>query len=100
MKTKNRPQHPGAYLAERQPGIMSKTAMAAKLNMSRTTLWKLMKGEARLDPDMAAILGEMSGDGPAFWLKLQHDFDVWQAEQMARKSPGRASDMAKRLPRL
>ena len=81
MNTKNKPQHPGAYLNEIQPAIMSKTAMAAKLNMSRTTLWKFMKGEARLDPDMAAILGEITGEGTAFWLKLQHDWDLWQAER-------------------
>ena len=63
--------------------------MAAKLNMSRTTLWKLMKGEARLDPDMAAILGEMSGDGPAFWLEMQL---AWDLEQ-ARKSPDMAAPL-------
>lgn len=68
--------------------------MAAKLSMSRTTLWKLMKGEMRLDPDMAAILGEISGEGPGFWLRMQLAWDLEQAEKMACKSPGRASDIA------
>ena len=63
--------------------------MAAKLNMSRTTLWKLMKGEARLDPDMAAILGEMSGDGPAFWLEMQLAWDL----ERACKSPDMAAPL-------
>ena len=64
--------------------------MAAKLNMSRTTFWKLMKGEARLDPDMAARLGEISGDGPAFWLQMQLAWDL----ERACKSPDRGADMA------
>ena len=81
MSMKNKPQHPGAYFAEIQPGLMTKTAMAAKLNMSRTTLWKFMRGETRLDPDMAAGLGEITGDGAVFWLKLQHAWDLWQAER-------------------
>ena len=55
---------------------MTKTAMAAKLNMSRTTLWKFMRGETRLDPDMAAGLGEITGDGTAFWLQMQLDYDL------------------------
>jgi addiction module HigA family antidote len=81
MNTRNKPQHPGAYLAEIQPGLMTKTALAAKLNMSRTTLWKLMKGEVPLDPGLAARLGDITGDGAAFWLKLQHAWDLWQAER-------------------
>ena len=58
---------------------MSKTALAAKLNMSRTTLWKFMRGETRLDLDLAAGLGEITGEGAAFWLKLQHEHDLWIA---------------------
>jgi addiction module HigA family antidote len=75
-----KPQHPGQYLAEIQPGLMSKTALAAKLNISRTTLYSFKRGETRLDPDMAARLGKLHKDA-AFWLKLQHKHDLWQAEQ-------------------
>ena len=81
MNTENIPQHPGAYLSEIQPEIISKTALAAKLNMSRTTLWKFIRGKTRLKPDLAAILGDITGDGTAFWLKLQHAWDLWQAER-------------------
>ena len=73
--------HHGLYLGAIQPGLMTKTALAAKLNMSRTTLWKFMKGQTRLDPDMAAGLGEITGEGAAFWLQMQHEHDLWQAEQ-------------------
>lgn len=89
MKTK-KPLHPGAYLKSIKPEALNNNVLAAKLNICRTTLWRFMNGKRRLDPEMAAILAEISGDGPAFWLKLQYDFDVWQA----CKSPGRATDMA------
>ena len=81
--------HPSLYLGAIQPGLMTKTAMAAKLIMSRTTLWKFMKGETRLDPDLAARLGQISGDGPAFWLEMQL---AWDLEQ-ARKSPDMAAPL-------
>jgi plasmid maintenance system antidote protein VapI len=35
-----------------------------------------MRGEKRLDPAMAATLGEITGEGAAFWLKLQHEHDL------------------------
>ena len=57
---------------------MSKTALAAKLNMARNTLYyySFMGGDKRLDPAMAATLGEITGEGAAFWLKLQHEHDL------------------------
>ena len=74
-----KPQHPGEHLAEIQPGLMSKTALAAKLNMARGTLYSFMRGKKRLDPEMAAALGELTGEGAAFWLEMQHAHDLWLA---------------------
>lgn len=77
MKQNNNPQHPGPYLESVYRGLgLTKKTMAAKLNMSRTTLWKFTEGKLRLNPEMAAGLGKISGDGPAFWLNLQHEHDL------------------------
>ena len=60
---------------------LTKATMAAKLNISRTTLWKFTEGKRRLDPDMASKLGEITGRGHEFWLKLQHEHDLSVAGQ-------------------
>ena len=61
MKQNENLKHPGLHLDSVYPGLgVSKAAMATKLNMSRTTLWKFMKGKSRLAPDMAARLGEIT----------------------------------------
>ena len=73
----NKPHHPGEHLAAIQPGLMSKTALAAKLNMARNTLYLFMRGKKRLDLEMASILGELTGEGAAFWLEMQHEHDLW-----------------------
>ena len=79
MKT-NKPTHPGAYLKSKKPEALTNTELASKLNICRTTLWRFLKGERRLDPDMAARLGELHKDA-AFWLKLQLEHDLARAER-------------------
>jgi len=54
--------------------------MAAKLNMSRTTLWKFTEGKSRLNPDMAAILGQITDKSAREWIGMQAAFDTHQAE--------------------
>jgi plasmid maintenance system antidote protein VapI len=79
--------HHGEYLAEIQPGLMSKTALAAKLGMARGTLYSFLRGEKRLDPSVATILGELHEDA-TFWLRLQHEHDLSQVERH-RSAPAR-----------
>ncbi len=79
MKTK-KPLHPGVLLKSIKPKSLNNTVLAAKLNLCRTTLWRFMNGKRRLDPEMAARLGELHKDA-AFWLKLQHAWDLCQAER-------------------
>ena len=79
MKTTT-PLHPGLHLKSTKPKALNNTALAEKLNICRTTLWKFMRGKKRLDPDLAARLGEISGESARAWLERQHAFDVHQAE--------------------
>ena len=87
MKTKNKPQHPGAYLAEIQPGIMSKTALAERLNVARDTLYSVLRGKRRIDPAMAAILGEITDKSAREWLEMQLAWDLAQACKSRRIWP-------------
>ena len=79
MKTKQ-PLHPGVYLKSTKPEALNNTALAAKLNICRTTLWQFMNGRRRLDPTMAARLAEVSGESARVWLDRQHAFDVSKVE--------------------
>ena len=69
---------------------MSKTALAERLNVARNTLYSVLRGKRRIDPAMAAILGEITDKSAHEWLQMQFAWDLAQA----RKSPDRASDMA------
>jgi antitoxin HigA-1 len=78
MSKQNKPQHPGLYLASKLQGMTTKTDLARRLGISRDTLYSILKGENRIKPEMASVLGELH-KGTAFWVEKQAAFDLWQA---------------------
>jgi addiction module HigA family antidote len=54
---------------------LPKTTLAAELGIAPNTLYAVLKDEKRIDPKLASKLGELHKD-KAFWLTLQHDFDL------------------------
>lgn len=76
------PIHPGAILKEDVlPALgKSKTEVASALGVSRPTLYQVLDGQRPVTPDMAARLGKLLGNGGAFWLRLQADFDMAETE--------------------
>ena len=72
--------HPGIYLKSIKPEALTNTDLAAQLNICRTTLWRFMRGERRLSPDMAAVLGKLTDEPARAWIERQAAFDIHRAE--------------------
>ncbi|MFZ7164031.1 HigA family addiction module antitoxin [Avibacterium avium] len=74
------PAHPGEVLKEYIDGF-SITEVAQKLNVTRVALSRIINGKAAVSPEMALKLGKLLKTTPEFWLTMQANYDLWQAEQ-------------------
>ena len=75
--------HPGELLREDvlQPlGIEIKEA-AARLGMSRTALSRVINGHAGISSDLAVRLERAGVSTARFWMTLQANYELSQAEQ-------------------
>lgn len=81
------PAHPGAYLRETiLPALqMTITDLAERLKVARPTLSDLVHEKKSVSLDMAQKLGRAFGNGARFWLTLQLQYDLWQADKSAAK---------------
>lgn len=79
---KMRPTHPGELLREDVfPALGLSVSEAARLlGISRQTLHRLMAESIGVSADMALRLGKLCGNGPGLWLRMQADYDLWQAQ--------------------
>jgi addiction module HigA family antidote len=48
-----------------------------------------MTGEISISPDMEARLGKLCGNGAGIWLRMQADYDAWEATHRLRKELAR-----------
>lgn len=79
------PPHPGEIIREQclEPLGLSVTAAAEGLGVSRKALSELLNGHTGVSPDMAIRLAKAFGGTAETWLRLQMQYDLWQAEQRA-----------------
>ena len=77
------PPHPGEFIAETylQPLGMSGRELASLLDVSPSTLSRVLKGGSRVTPEMALRLSKTLGRSPESWLTMQSNYDLWQAKQ-------------------
>ncbi len=75
------PSHPGEVLKELylDPLGMGSIALAKRLNVPRTRVERLVKGETSLTADTAMRLSTFFGNTPEFWMNLQRAYDLAQA---------------------
>ena len=55
--------------------------MAERLDVSASTLQRLIAGKSRVSADMALRLSRVLGRSAESWLTLQDSHDLWQARQ-------------------
>ena len=83
---KNHP-HPGELLREDVllPLGIEVTEAAHRLGMSRTSLSRVINGRAGISPDLAIRLERAGVSTARFWMTLQTNYELSQAER--RKHP-------------
>jgi len=81
-----RPTHPGNIIKEDYLLPLSITIkdMADTLGVSRKTLSKIINEKGAITPDMALRLSRAFDTTPNFWLNLQKNYDLWQAEHVSK----------------
>jgi addiction module HigA family antidote len=88
------PPHPGSILLEDiLPELgLSVTNAARQLGVARNTLSRLIHGRAGISPDMAIRLETwLNGPTAETWLRMQTEYDLWQARQTPRPPIERAA---------
>ena len=77
------PPHPGEFIVEvyLEPHGVSGRELAAKLDVSPSTLSRILKGSSRVTPEMALRLSKALGRTPESWLAMQDAHDLWLARQ-------------------
>jgi addiction module HigA family antidote len=80
----NRPPiHPSEILREdvlQARGISVREA-AQKSNISSQQLHRVLACTHPITTEMALRIGKSAGNGPGIWLRMQHAYDLWFAEQ-------------------
>ncbi len=64
---------------------MTINEFASVLGISRKTLSKIINERGAITPDMALRLSRAFNTTPDFWLNLQKNFDLWQAEHSSNE---------------
>lgn len=78
--------HPGVILAEEMESRgLAANALALKLRTNRQAISDVVAGKRAVTPVMALRLGRYFGIGPEFWLSLQMNFALHQAEKRMGK---------------
>jgi addiction module HigA family antidote len=83
MSRMHHPPHPGEIIKELclEPLGLSVTDAANGLGVTRKALSELLNGHTGVSPEMAIRLVQAFGSTAETWLKMQLEYDLWQAKQ-------------------
>jgi len=83
MSLLENPVHPGEVLKELylDPMDMGAIAFARRLNVPRTRIERLLKGQTSVTPDTALRLSKALGTTPEFWINMQTNYDMARASK-------------------
>ncbi len=77
------PPHPGEFITATymEPFGLSCRFLAEKLDVSPSTLNRILKQQSGISPEMALRLSKALGRSPESWLSMQDAFDLWIAKK-------------------
>ena len=83
MSLMTHPSHPGEVLAELYLGPleMSAITLATRLEVPRTRIERLIKGQTALTVDTAMRLARFFSTTPEYWMNLQRAWDLARARE-------------------
>lgn len=92
IKRGMRPPHVGSMIRDIIEGIKEETGknltigqLAEGLGISRKTVSAILNERQGISPEMAIRLSVAFGSTPDFWLKLQSDYELWQANKKVNR---------------
>lgn len=82
-KTMYNPPHPGEFISQvyLEPFGVSGRELAQRLDVSASTLSRVLNGSSRVSPEMALRLSKTLGRSPESWLAMQDIHDLWLARK-------------------
>lgn len=77
------PPHPGEFITEvyLEPSHISGRELAQALNVSASTLSRVLNGTSAISPTMALRLSKALGRSPESWMAMQSNYDLWHARR-------------------
>ena len=83
--TMHNPPHPGEFIRETyiEAFDISIRSLAESLDVSPSTLARIVSVRSAVSPEMALRLSKALGRSPESWLAMQHNYDLWQAKKSA-----------------
>ncbi len=81
------PSHPGGLLSEELQALGISISQAAKdLGVSRQILSAIINERRPISAEMAVRIGHYIGNGPGLWLRMQTQFDLWEAQRKMKST--------------
>lgn len=83
LQPMHNPPHPGEFISEvyLEPFGVSGRELAKQLDVSASTLSRVLSGASRVTPEMALRLSKALGRSAESWLAMQDAHDLWDARQ-------------------
>lgn len=82
------PPHPGEFIRKTyiEAFHISVRSLAESLDVSPSTLARIVSMRSAVSPEMALRLSKAIGRSPESWLAMQHNYDLWRAKKSANLS--------------
>ncbi len=95
------PPHPGEFITAvyLEPNGSSGRELAQKLDVSVSTVSRVLNGSNRISPEMALRLSKAIGRSPESWLAMQDAYDLWVAKKQVNLKRVEAIRFASADPR-
>ena len=89
------PPHPGEFIREiyMDPYGLSVRKVASSLDVSPSTLNRVLNGLSNVSPEMALRLSKAFGRSPESWLAMQDQYDLWHAKKAVNLRQVKAIDL-------
>jgi addiction module HigA family antidote len=90
MSRQHNPPHPGELIREvyLEPfkDNLSRSEVARHLSVSRSNFNRLVNEQVDVTSEMALRLSKVLGGTPESWMRLQINYDLWQARKKVKVS--------------
>ena len=82
-----KPTHPGEILAEEflKPMGISQSKLAAHLGWSHAKINEIINEKRGITAETALAFADAFGTSPEFWINMQTNYDLWEAQQEHKK---------------